>query len=373
MLNPTAAMAPSPTPPLTAPGPAQAGNDDSQAFAQALDQAAARQRDAAGEPNEPTVREGSGPRPDAPTRGRAGAVRSRADVAAEDPAAAPADPLFPRELADEAASQAEPDEPAQPAPDLAAWASNLPLPRPVAAVMAPAATKADAIGGAGRSKDATTANGATRIARDIRATPQSLVEASAAGKDTLLTADAVAPAQAGQRPGLDAGTALAVLPGPWAHAPSRPVDNAMPAQAELKAPFGSNEFAPALGSQLSVMVRDGIDHAQLKLNPAEMGPIEVRISIDGTLAQVDFSAAHAVTRQALQDALPTLAGALRENGLTLTGGGVFEQTREHRGDTHPDGSRGQSGGRGGHATEATALTASTARLPRARGVVDLYA
>ncbi len=103
------------------------------------------------------------------------------------------------------------------------------------------------------------------------------------------------------------------------------MDQAAPLQAELRAPVGSNEFAPALGSQLSVMVRDGIEHAQLKLNPAEMGPIEVRISLDGTQAQVDFSAAHAATRQALQDAVPALAGALRENGLTLTGGGVFEQ------------------------------------------------
>ena len=87
------------------------------------------------------------------------------------------------------------------------------------------------------------------------------------------------------------------------------------------------------------MVRDGIEHAQLKLNPAEMGPIEVRISLDGTQAQVDFSAAHAATRQALQDAVPALAGALRENGLTLTGGGVFEQAREQRGDAAPGRSR----------------------------------
>jgi flagellar hook-length control protein FliK len=119
-------------------------------------------------------------------------------------------------------------------------------------------------------------------------------------------------------------------------------------------------------------VRDGIEHAQLKLNPAEMGPIEVRISLDGTQAQVDFSAAHAATRQALQDAVPALASALRENGLTLTGGGVFEQAREQRGEArqdrarHPDGSSRTP-------PDGAAAPLPAARPTRARGVVDLYA
>jgi flagellar hook-length control protein FliK len=121
-----------------------------------------------------------------------------------------------------------------------------------------------------------------------------------------------------------------------------------------------------------VWVRDGIDHAQLKLNPAAMGPIEVRISLDGTQAQVDFSAAHAATRQALQDAVPALAGALRENGLTLTGGGVFEQAREQRGDTRQEGSR-QPGGDRRTPLDSAAASMAGARPTRTRGVVDLYA
>jgi flagellar hook-length control protein FliK len=51
----------------------------------------------------------------------------------------------------------------------------------------------------------------------------------------------------------------------------------------------------------------------------------VQIQIDGTNAQVLMSADHALTRQALEHSLPLLAGSLREAGLTLAGGGVFEQ------------------------------------------------
>ena len=181
--------------------------------------------------------------------------------------------------------------------------------------------------------------------------------------------DSPAAAAAPSAPGTQAAlSALALTTGGTA----RSADGASPAQAEVRAPLGSPEFAPALGSQLSVMVREGIDHAQLKLNPAEMGPIEVRISLDGTQAQVDFSAAHAATRQALQDAVPALASALRENGLTLTGGGVFDQARDPRGDARQD---RPSPWAGGDRPEADGRTAPlpAARATRSRGVVDLYA
>jgi flagellar hook-length control protein FliK len=246
----------------------------------------------------------------------------------------------------------------------------------------------DALAGVGPSKDATTpqfaptnASAAVRHGevRAGRAAASAEVDAAASGKEAAAEADALAQAlslrrepSAAPRAGLESGTAVPALPGHWAGTLNRSAEHGGPVQAELQAHVGSNEFAPALGSQLNVMVRDGVDHAQLKLNPTEMGPIEVRISLDGTQAQVDFSAAHPATRQALQDAVPALASALRENGLTLTGGGVFDQAREQRGEDRPDGSRSASG------TPATPLDSATGmavapRLPRGRGVVDLYA
>jgi flagellar hook-length control protein FliK len=152
----------------------------------------------------------------------------------------------------------------------------------------------------------------------------------------------------------------------------RPMHSAMPFQGELSVALRSPEFAPALGTQLGIWVRDGIECAQLKLNPAEMGPIDVRISLDGDRARVDFSAAHAGTRQVLQDAVPVLASTLRESGLTLTGGGVFDQSHDPRGDAQPD--TPQGGPRVFDAMEGGASShTAAARLPRARGVVDLYA
>jgi flagellar hook-length control protein FliK len=416
---------------LAPPGQAQGSGEDGQAFAQALGQATARQPDAAEDGTEPSACEGAGGKTETQGRARteptaahpnagprataarkASAAPTPANAAAETSSTALGDGVAPRQAAQDRDLPAEPIDTEPPAPDLTVWVSNLPMARPAPATVAtttapgadrvtsnaaaatddPSATGTaqmlDALGGAGRTREVATPHPAGPIvsianrqadARSSRPVPSAPMEAAALGRETSARADATAQAfgvarepSAASRPGLDVGMALAALPGSWAGTPSPTVHHGAPVQAELLAPVGSKEFAPAIGSQLSVMVRDGIEHAQLKLNPVEMGPIEVRISLDGTQAQVDFSAAHAATRQALQDAVPALASALRENGLTLTGGGVFEQAREQRGEARQDGARHPDGSR------RTPLDGATAPLPaarptRARGVVDLYA
>ncbi len=105
---------------------------------------------------------------------------------------------------------------------------------------------------------------------------------------------------------------------------------ASPASAidRLDEPVDSPAFAPALGAQVSRLVRDGLHSASLQLNPAGMGPVSVRIALEGSTAKVEFQADLASTRQAIEASWPALAAALNDAGLHLTGGGVFEQ--------HPD-------------------------------------
>jgi flagellar hook-length control protein FliK len=330
--------------------------------------------------------------------------------------AAPPDEALPTPELQRDASAADTDtdtDDAAPAAELLAWVASLPLPPPAAAAAAalpngasPAARPEATVVDAATTVTATTPAQPTPIEAAARqdstvlpaaaapVAPQatSARKAETAGPRSPLPAAADSPpprveaaggwlqALAAQRetgnppgrPVTEQALPLPALPGNVAGTPPRPVEAAVPVQAEVRADIGSKEFAPALGSQLSVLVRNGIEHAQLKLNPAEMGPIEVRISIDGQQAQVDFSAAQAHTRQALQDAVPALATALRESGLTLTGGGVFEQPRESRGDApappHPGGRTDAE-----LASDEPLPPAAAPRMPRARGVLDLYA
>lgn len=137
----------------------------------------------------------------------------------------------------------------------------------------------------------------------------------------------------------------------------------------LATPVTAPDFSQALATQLTTLARDGVQHATLQLNPAEMGPIAVKIVLDGAQAQIDFAAEHARTREAIEAGLPTLAAALHGAGLTLAGGGVFEQ-RRGQGDT-PGAAPGPSAGDGESAGEPVAGV--TPQRHVVRGLVDTYA
>lgn len=145
----------------------------------------------------------------------------------------------------------------------------------------------------------------------------------------------------------------------------------------LPMPVTDPAFREALGVQVSVLARDGVQSAELHLNPVDMGPISVRIDIDGHEAQVNFGVDHAMTRAIVEAGLPELATALREAGLTLTGGGVSDHGRSQGagGDTGRDGSRRQDPGgeRGGRGDDPAADPPPTPRRVRLPGAVDLYA
>ncbi len=145
------------------------------------------------------------------------------------------------------------------------------------------------------------------------------------------------------------------------NAPAANTAPAAPARtfaAELAQAVGSPEFAPALGSQLTLLLRQGVQEAQLSLNPADMGPISVQIQMDGQGAHIDFTAAHAATRSALEASLPALASALNEAGFTLTGGGVFQQSARQDG----------GNGRGGNNPSGRGTGAPDGPLPALSGV-----
>ncbi|MFM7531289.1 MAG: flagellar hook-length control protein FliK [Rubrivivax sp.] len=146
----------------------------------------------------------------------------------------------------------------------------------------------------------------------------------------------------------------------------------------LSPALDSPTFAPALGLQLSVLARDGIERARMQLNPLELGPIGVQLTVTGQQVQLELVAEHARTRQVLEQSLPQLASSLGDAGFTLSGGGVFQhpqQAREGRDGTPGQGSAARPGARetGASEGEATREAALGVRPRAPRGLVDLYA
>jgi flagellar hook-length control protein FliK len=194
--------------------------------------------------------------------------------------------------------------------------------------------------------------------------------ASALG-DVVRAAESAA-SRAAARPADAAGAPIAA--GSVAGAPGDVRAAAAPAPpVALATPIDSPDFAAALGVQVSVLARDGVQRAELHLHPVETGPVSIRIEVDGTNARIDFGADLAATRHAIEQGLPELASALRDAGLTLAGGGVSEHA----------GSRSRGGdddGADASRARAPSATASPAAAPAravqrriAAGGVDLYA
>lgn len=160
---------------------------------------------------------------------------------------------------------------------------------------------------------------------------------------------------------------------------------AMPhAQASLPTPLDAPEFTQKLADQIGLWVgqarNDGPMTAELHLNPAEMGPINVKISLDGQSAHVDFAAAALETRQAIEASLSVLSSSLQDVGLSLSGGGVFSQTPQQqqafsqapRGPANPSGRAGQGAGEGDDGEPLGLRQVSAPRAGRLGGL-DLYA
>lgn len=142
-------------------------------------------------------------------------------------------------------------------------------------------------------------------------------------------------------------------------------------QVTLATPFDAADFASALGVQVTLLAQNGVQHAELRLNPAEMGPVSIHIALDGSAAHVDFGADLAATRDAIERGLPELAAALRDAGFTLAGGGVSQHADQRPADER-DAARP---GRRLAGIEAPSRAVSATQVVRrvATGGVDLYA
>jgi flagellar hook-length control protein FliK len=114
--------------------------------------------------------------------------------------------------------------------------------------------------------------------------------------------------------------------------------------------------------------------AELKLNPPNLGPLEVRVVVQQDQASVSFLSQHAVVREAIEQAMPRLRDMLEQQDLRLVQANIGE--RSDRG--HEAGGRdrrtsdGRSGGEkasDGDWERGEAVTSPSSGL----GLVDLFA
>jgi flagellar hook-length control protein FliK len=123
------------------------------------------------------------------------------------------------------------------------------------------------------------------------------------------------------------------------------------------------------------MIERGVQSGSLRLTPDNLGPMEVRITVQNDQVSVWFGAAHADTRAALENALPRLRDMFAAQGMSLADAGVF---REPPRDTQQNRQGAGAGfnannGEGSALAGALGVSSGSANLNARTRLLDAYA
>jgi flagellar hook-length control protein FliK len=77
------------------------------------------------------------------------------------------------------------------------------------------------------------------------------------------------------------------------------------------------EWGNAIGQRITWMIGNKLQGVQLRISPAHLGPVDIKLSIESGVAQVSFASNHQVVREALEQAVPRLRDMLENQNLEL--------------------------------------------------------
>lgn len=76
-------------------------------------------------------------------------------------------------------------------------------------------------------------------------------------------------------------------------------------------------WSDVFGMRVAVLAQQGAQTATLQMNPADLGPIQVRISLNEQSAKVEFTTLQQTTSDLIAAAIPRLAAAFEQQGMRL--------------------------------------------------------
>ncbi len=104
-----------------------------------------------------------------------------------------------------------------------------------------------------------------------------------------------------------------------------PAARVEPPALTVATPPGQQGFGAAVGERMIWMVRNDVQEARIQLNPRELGPLEIKLTLKGDQASVTLAAHHALTRDAITADVPRLRAMLAEQGFTSVDVNVSQQ------------------------------------------------
>lgn len=143
--------------------------------------------------------------------------------------------------------------------------------------------------------------------------------------------------------------------------------------AHVQAPVSSPGWAQELAQRVVWLTRNDAQSAMITLNPAHLGPVEVRLSLVADQATAVFVSAHGDVREALEAALPRLREMFAGAGIELGHAQVNSQSQRQAGGE--GGAAAAREGSGAAPVDAAVDDNEAGRSlrPLSRGLVDTFA
>ena len=149
-----------------------------------------------------------------------------------------------------------------------------------------------------------------------------------------------------------------------------------PLSTSIATPMNKPGFVPEFNQRIMMMIGQKIQSAEIKLNPEELGSIDVSIKFNqDQQASIVFASPHTVTRDALEQGAQRLRDMLEQNGVDVDNVDIQENLTHDRHNQGNDDERGlaaNSKGQDGVSDNAEGMEGSVATI-ETDSLVDFYA
>jgi len=94
----------------------------------------------------------------------------------------------------------------------------------------------------------------------------------------------------------------------------------------IDSPLQSREWKEEVGDRVRWLISQKLHSAELKINPPQLGSVDIRINVQNEQVTIQFNTANALVKDALEESLPRLREILSSSGLDLVDADVAQHS-----------------------------------------------
>ena len=159
--------------------------------------------------------------------------------------------------------------------------------------------------------------------------------------------------------------------------PSTLSTTSMPQNLGIDTQVGQPKWGGELAQKVVFLSSQQQQVAEIRLNPAHLGPVEIMLNINSDQATAQFVSSHLAVREAIEASLPRLREMMAENGITLgdvsVGAESFQQQADKQQNNKESSEHGYNAKLSGINDESMNKVESSIPLNRHNGIVNTFA